>query len=125
VISQEGEFMQEKKIALAAFNGEMMCFAHVLLNALDMADKGFEVKVIIEGQATGLLNKFLDEKAPFSALFRRTLDKGLIDCACRACSAQTNTLEAAQTLGVELAGEMEGHPSLASYRFSGYEIITF
>ena len=117
--------MQEKKIALVAFNGEMMCFAHVLLNALDMADKGFDVKVIIEGKATGLLNTFLDEKAPFSALFRKVLDKGLIDCACRACSAQMKALDAAQTLGVELAGEMEGHPSLASYRFAGFEIITF
>jgi len=29
-----------KKVALFAFNGELMCFVHVLLNALEMKDKG-------------------------------------------------------------------------------------
>ncbi|MBN2725907.1 DsrE family protein [Candidatus Mcinerneyibacteriota bacterium] len=117
--------MNERKMALVAFNGEMMCFAHVLLNALDMAGKGFDVKVVIEGKATGLLVKLTDEQAPFSDLFRKVRDAGLIDCACRACSAQTNATEAARALGIELAGDMEGHPSLSAYLFSGYEVITF
>lgn len=117
--------MKEKKMVLAAFNGEMMCFAHVLLNALDMAGKGFDVKVVIEGKATGLLPGLTDSKAPFAVLFRKVLDAGLIDCACRACSAQMNATEAAQTLGIELAGDMDGHPSLSAYLYSGYEIITF
>jgi len=124
-VDQEDEKMIEKKIVLAAFNGEMMCFAHVLLNALDMAGKGFDVKIVIEGKATGLLPKLIDEKAPFSSLFREVLDSGLIDCACRACSVQTNAVGAARTLGIELAGDMEGHPSLSAYIYSGYEIITF
>lgn len=29
-----------------------MCFVHVLLNALDMQERGYEVKVILEGSAT-------------------------------------------------------------------------
>jgi len=32
-----------KKVALFAFNGESLCFVHVLLNALDLKDKGYEV----------------------------------------------------------------------------------
>ena len=40
--------MEERKVALFAFNGDPMCFAHVLLNALDMFEKGFKVKVVIE-----------------------------------------------------------------------------
>jgi hypothetical protein len=32
-----------KKVALFAYNGEVMCFVHVLLNALDMREEGFEV----------------------------------------------------------------------------------
>ena len=38
-----------KKVALFAFNGDFKCFAHVLLNALDMKAKGYDVKVVIEG----------------------------------------------------------------------------
>jgi len=39
--------ISKKKIALFAFNGKAMCFVHVLLNALDMNEKGYDVKVII------------------------------------------------------------------------------
>ena len=35
-----------KKVALFAFNGELMCFVHVLLNALDMKEKGYEDMVL-------------------------------------------------------------------------------
>jgi hypothetical protein len=35
-----------KKAALFVFNGDPMCFIHVLLNALDMKEKGYEVKTI-------------------------------------------------------------------------------
>ena len=45
-----------KKVVLVAFNGELMCFAHVLLNALDMNEKGYDVKVVIEGSATKSLS---------------------------------------------------------------------
>ena len=38
-----------KKVVLVAFNGETMCFAHVLLNAMDMYKNGMDVKVVIEG----------------------------------------------------------------------------
>jgi hypothetical protein len=31
------------RVVLVAFNGESMCFVHVLLNALDMKAKGYEV----------------------------------------------------------------------------------
>ena len=44
-----------KKIALFVFNGDPMCFIHVLLNALDMKERGYEAKIIIEGAATKLL----------------------------------------------------------------------
>ena len=39
------------KFAFFAFNNNMMCFQHILLNALDLADKGKEAKIIIEGEA--------------------------------------------------------------------------
>ena len=44
-----------KKFALFVFNGDPMCFIHVLLNAIDMSEKGHEAKIIIEGAATKLI----------------------------------------------------------------------
>ncbi len=42
-------------IALFAFNGEPMCFLHVLLNALDMKARGFGVKLVLEGASVKLV----------------------------------------------------------------------
>ena len=34
-----------KKVAIFAFNGELMYFAHALLNAKDMKKKGYDIKL--------------------------------------------------------------------------------
>jgi hypothetical protein len=44
-----------KKFALFVFNGDPMCFIHVLLNAIDMSEKGYEAKIVVEGAATKLI----------------------------------------------------------------------
>ena len=46
-----------KKVALFAFNGDPMCFIHVLLNALDMHANGVETKIVLEGAATQLITE--------------------------------------------------------------------
>ena len=48
-----------KQVVLVALNGESMCFVHVLLNGLDMKERGYEVKVVIEGSATKLVKERL------------------------------------------------------------------
>ena len=63
------------KIALVAFNGEAVCFAHVLLNALDMVEKGNDVKVIIEGAATQRIGELNDKDKPFGPLYLKVKDK--------------------------------------------------
>jgi hypothetical protein len=44
-----------KNFALFVFNGDPMCFIHVLLNALGMKAKGSEEKIIIEGASVKLV----------------------------------------------------------------------
>jgi len=53
-----------EKVALVAFNGEAMCFVHVLLNALDMQEKGCAVKVI-EGAVVKVVNELNNDGHPF------------------------------------------------------------
>jgi len=114
-----------KKIALVAFNGEPMCFVHVLLNALDMNEKGYDVKVVIEGSATKQVNQLLDEKDPFSNLYSEVVEKGLIDCVCLACATKMGAIEGIEKQGLPLSNEMKGHPSLVKYIEQGYELLTF
>ena len=117
--------MEERKVALFAFNGDPMCFAHVLLNALDMKERGFDVKVVIEGTATTQVAELADESKPFANLYKRVLDAGLIDCVCEACSNQTASQESALKQGLELCNEMSGHPSVGRYIEDGYEVLLF
>jgi hypothetical protein len=112
-------------VALVAFNGEMMCFVHVLLNAIDMSDRGFDTRVILEGSATGLVPELIEAQNPFNKLYGQVKDKGLIDAVCKACSTKMGSLEAVEKENLPLVDEMSGHPSIGRYINDGYTIITF
>ena len=114
-----------KKIVLFAFNGDFMCFIHVLLNALDMKEKGHEVKIVIEGSATKLIPELKIKGNPMYALYQKAKDSGLIDGVCKACSNKMGTMEAARQEGFKLLSDMNGHPGIAGYRKKGFEVITF
>ena len=115
----------QKKIAMFAFNGETMCFVHVLLNALDMEERGYDIKLIIEGSATKLLKILAEPEAPFAELYEKVKYAGLIDAVCQACASKMGTLEEAKAQNLPLNREMSGHPSMGKYLDEGYDIITF
>ncbi len=113
------------KIAIFAFNGEMMCFAHALLNAKDLFTNGYDVKLIIEGNATKQIVNLNDSTQPFANLYAEIKQLGLIDCVCNACAGVTGSLEAAKKQNLPICGEMGGHPSMRKYLEQGYEIVVF
>jgi len=108
-----------KKYVIFAFNGDPMCFTHVLLNALDMDEKGYDAKIVIEGEAVKLIKELEDNK-----LFNKAKEKNLIDGVCKGCSAKLGVLEYNEKSGIPLVGDMSGHPSMESYIVRDYEIIT-
>lgn len=114
-----------KKFALFVFNGDPMCFIHVLLNALDMKAKGNEAKIIVEGASVKLIPELVKTDNPLNGLWKKSLEAGLVEGACRACSNKLGTLEAAKKQGLALLDDMSGHPGMSTYRDKGYEIITF
>ncbi len=114
-----------KKFALFVFNGDPMCFIHVLFNALDMKKKGYDGKIVIEGSATKLLPELAKIDNPLHKLWEKVKDAGLVDGVCKACSNKIGTLETTKEQGLTLLDEMSGHPSMARYRDEGFEIISF
>ena len=117
--------MSKVKVALFAFTGEKPCFVHVLLNALDLRERGFEVKVVIEGAAARLVKELPSADPPLGTLYRRVVDEGLLDCVCQACAHQMSSLDEAKAQGLPLCSEMSGHPAMGRYIEDGYTIITF
>ena len=114
-----------KKFALFVFNGDPMCFIHVLLNALEMKEKGFDSKIIIEGSATKLLPGLAKSDNPLHHLWEKVKEAGLVDGVCKACANKMGVLDAAKAQDLNLLHEMSGHPSMAQYRDEGFEVITF
>lgn len=114
-----------KKFALFVFNGDPMCFIHVLLNALEMKAKKHEVKIIVEGASVKLIPDLVKPENPLNGLWKKNLEADLIEGVCKACSTKLGTIEAARDQGLTLLDDMSGHPGMAAYRDNGYEIITF
>jgi len=114
-----------KRFALFVYNGDPMCFIHVLLNALDMNAKGHETKIVIEGASVKMISELVKPENPLFGLWRKSLEAGLVAGVCKACANKLGTLEAAKGQGLTLLDEMSGHPGMAAYRDKGYEIITF
>lgn len=117
--------MGTQNVALFAFNGDPMCFIHVLLNALNMKQKGYNIKIIIEGSATKLIPEFTKDGSPLKPLYLKAEKQGLVEGACKACSNKMGTLEAAKAQGFVLLDDMSGHPSMSRYMDAGYKVISF
>ena len=110
---------------LYAFNGEMMCFVHVLLNALDMKAKGTECTIVFEGASVKLIPELESGNTPFSPLYFKVKEAGLIDGACKACSSKMGVLDAVKEAGIPLLDDMSGHPAMSTYMIKGYTVLTF
>ena len=58
-----------KKFVIFAFRGDPMCFIHVMLNALDMKSKGYNIKIVLEGEAVKLVKELTESNNP---VFKKT-----------------------------------------------------
>ena len=114
-----------KKLVLLAFNGDPVCFIHVLLNALDMNEKGHVAKIIIEGSATKLVEPLAEPDNPLHKYWEKTKELNLVEGVCKACASKMGTLKQAESQGLRLLDDMSGHPSMTRYIDAGFEIITF
>ncbi len=118
-------FLVNEKIALFGFNGEALCFVHVLLNALDMKERGNSPLIVVEGASVKALAEVAKEGHPFHQLYTKARQAGLFAGACKACSAKMGVLDDIKALGMPLLADMNGHPSMGAYMEQGYRIITF
>ena len=125
ILYDKKEYIMAQKVLLLAFRGELMCFAHVLIHAIDMHEKGYDVKIIIEGAAIKLIPELSELGKPFSDLFSKVRQKELLECTCKACAAKMGVLERIKQENLTIKGDVLGHPGLTKYIELGYQIITF
>jgi hypothetical protein len=112
------------KTAFFAFKGNPICFVHVLLNAIDLHERGEKVKIVLEGEAIKLIVELRKPEHPLHALYEKVKGLELIDAVCRACAIKMDALEAAEAEGFRIADDMAGHAGMAPYIEKGYTIVT-
>jgi predicted peroxiredoxin len=97
---------------------------HTFIWALDVAERGGEAKIVLEGAAPGWLLQLPDPDHVQHRLYQKVKEQGLIDAVCKACAIQAQALEAAAEEGLRLVYDASGHVSLVSYAEAGYRIVT-
>ena len=112
------------KTAIFAFRGDPICFVHVMLNALDLHDKGEEVKIVLEGESTKLIVDLRKTEHPLHALYEKAKRLELIDAVCRACAIKMGALDTAEEEGFRIVEDMAGHAGMEPYIKEEYAIIT-
>ncbi|WP_319405589.1 DsrE family protein [uncultured Desulfosarcina sp.] len=114
-----------KKVALFVFNGDPVCFIHVLLNGLDLKAKGMDGRIIVEGAATALLPKLAQQENPLHKLWEKAKSQGIVEGVCKGCALKMGTMDEAVDQGLALLDDMSGHPSMSRYMEEGFEVISF
>lgn len=71
---------------------------------------------------SGMFHQSQSDRCECFLLF---LEKGLIDGACKACSAKLGMKQAIEQTGLPLIDDMNGHPGMAQYLDAGLELISF
>ncbi len=117
--------MNPKKTVLFAFRGDPICFVHVLLNGIDLYERGREGLIVIEGDAVTLVAKMSQPGHFLSVPYGKAKELGLFAGACRACATKLGAIEAIEKESIPLIGDMSGHPSMGEFMEKGYDVITF
>lgn len=108
-----------------AFKGDPVCFIHVLLNAIDMKEKGLEVKIVMEGAATSLIPDLALPANPLNSLWEKAKSMDLVAGVCKACAMKMKSLDSAKAQNLVILEDMSGHPSMTGFIENGYEVINF
>ena len=110
------------KVLIYTMEGQKMCFLHGLMNALDLAESGAEVKIVLEGQSVKLPKELTEEKNP---MYQKALDKGLVAGVCKGCSKVLGVMEENEKLGLPLLDDMFGQAGTKPYIEDGYQVLIF
>jgi len=112
-----------KYVFLATDDNKMQLY-HLLLNAINFHENNHEAAVVLECASPKLLIGIVDGSIKLP-LFEKAMSLGIIDHACKACTASFEATEAAKKLGVPLKGELNGHSDMLQFLENGYSLFTF
>ena len=109
------------KILFYGMTGEKSCFQHVLLNAVQLHEAGFQVRVIFEGASVRLVSQLEQAQNP---VYLKAKTEGLIAGVCLACAKTLGVYEEAAQSGLRFLSDMSGHAGMRNFLEQGYQVIS-
>lgn len=110
-----------RKLLFYGMTGEKSCFLHVLLNAVQLHEAGYEVRVIFEGASVKLPALLNQDQNP---LYLKAKEMGLLAGICLACSKMMGVYDGNAALGLPMLSDMSGHAGMKPYLDIGYEVVS-
>jgi hypothetical protein len=117
--------MNKELTVLFAFRGDPLCFIHVLLNSIDLKERGREGLIVLEGESVTLVADMAKSGHFLNTLYEKAKRLNLFHGACKACATKLSAVDAVQEQGIPLIGEMSGHPAMGEFMDRGYSVIIF
>lgn len=101
-------------------SNDKMYLLHAFWNALDLAAKGGEVKIIFEGAAVKAPIEMKDNPA-----YQNALAGGLVAGVCLGCAEMMKVKGEIEALGLTLLADMNNHAGISPYTEKGYAVLVF
>lgn len=121
----------KRKFLFIVFTSDDCKRNHALLYALDLHKKGYETKLILEGDATQALTQLNEATSTFAKLLVQAQQAGVLAGTCQTasggckCEGTSEALKAAQANNIALLHDMDGHPGIEPFLREGYEVLIF
>jgi len=103
-----------RKLLILLFSNDACRQNHAFMYGLDLYRKGYEVQIIIEGQATKMLNELAVADSRTGDLLRQALEIGIVEGACARASSgcasndpTRDVADIARANGVKLLSDMD------------------
>lgn len=109
-----------RKILFYVMQEEKVCFLHALMNAQQLQDNGYEIKLIFEGKAVKWPAALAEQN---NQLYQQAKEKGILAGICQGCARMLQVYEASVKTGLPMLSEMSGHAGMKPFIDDGYEVI--
>jgi hypothetical protein len=109
-----------KKQLFVLFNYNKGIFTHIMLNVLDLAEKGYDVGIIFESEACKLISELENTN---NEKYEKIKEQKLIFAVCEICAKAMQALESAKRQNLPINGELLGHPPLEVWIKNDYHIM--
>jgi hypothetical protein len=114
-----------RKLLFVVFADDACRRNHAFMYAIDLAQRGHSVRIILDGGAVGCLRA---REGRFGALFDEARALGLLEGVCRTASSgcddpTRDVTGLAREAGLSLLDSMQGHAGIGTFVEEGYEVI--